>query len=184
MNNKIDSVARINQAIHLPNEAELLEVISQAASAAAVFRAAYHALNDAVGSLMQRQFKQKDCSVQFVVDPLMHSSGPLGDMKIRSKLLLGLGVINKEAYEDIEVFVELKEWNESINEDYDFTHPKVLTALRGIKAIKRSMPIEYDPSMMQGLSESMLQMFVRRHNQKVQSTIVLAITDLVGQLSV
>ncbi len=175
--------ARLNESIHLPNEAELLEVISQADNASSVMSAAYHALDDAVGALTQRLFSHNDCNVQFVIDPLMNNNGPLGDMTVRSQLLLGLGVIDKESYDDLSMFVYLKDWFEkSSNHEVDFTEPTLLSKLREIKAIKRTMPIDYDPSMLAGLSESMLGMFIDRHNQKVQSTVVLAITDLVSQL--
>ncbi|WP_241033794.1 MltR family transcriptional regulator [Vibrio maerlii] len=175
--------SRLNESIHLPNENELLEVISQADNASSVINAAYHALDDAVGALTQRLFAHNDCAIQFVVDPLMSNDGPLGDMIVRSKLLLGLGMIPKENYEDIECFVRLKDWLEKQeNKVIDFTQPVLLTELRTVQAIKRCMPIEYDPSMISGLSDSMLKMFIERHNQKVKSTIVIAITDIVSQL--
>ncbi|EGR0144549.1 MltR family transcriptional regulator [Vibrio alginolyticus] len=171
------------ETIHLPNESELVEVIAEADDPSSVIVAAYHALDDAIGAVMQRMLSRNEQAVQYIVDPLMGSAGPLGDIKVRAGLLLGLGVVSREVYADLEVFLRLKEYCEDASKPVSFTDLYVLTELRSIEAIKRTMPIEYDPSMISGLSEMMMKMFIERHNQKVRSTIVLAITDLVSQLS-
>lgn len=176
--------ARHNESIHLPDESELLEVISQADSPSAVLSAAFHALDDAVGAVMQVMLSRSGQSVQYIVDPLMTTQGPLGNIKVRAALLLGLGVMSREVYADLEVFLRLKEYSEGSEKLTSFTDLYVLTELRGVEAIKRTMPIEYDPSMISGLSDSMMTMFIERHNQKVRSTIVLAITELVEQLRI
>lgn len=131
---------------------------------------------------MQNLFEQDDYAVKFVIEPLISNSGPLGDVVVRAKLLLGLAVIDKALYTDIETFVRLKDLAETREDQISFTDDDVLEALRQVKAIERTMPIHYDPSMLKGLSDTMLKMFIDRHNQKVQSTIVLAITDMVETL--
>lgn len=173
---------KTNQSIHLPNETELLEVISQADNPSSVLIAAYHALDDTVGAVMQAMLSRNGQAVQYIVDPLMKNQGPLGDIKVRAGLLLGLGVMNRQVYGDLEVFLRLKEYAEDADKPLSFTDLYVLTELRSAEVIKRTMPIEYDPSMITGLSDSMMTMFIERHNQKVRSTIVLAITELVEQL--
>lgn len=182
--NSVSTIAeyRENTLIHLPNESELLEVISQADSSSALFSAAFHALDDAIGAVMQNLFYKNGEAVKYIVDPLMTSQGPLADLKVRAGLLLGLGFFEREIYNDLESFVRLKEYGEIHGEGLSFTDSYVLNELRSIAAIKRSMPIEFDPSMIDGLSETMMRMFIERHNQKVQSTVVLAITDLVERL--
>jgi len=170
------------EAIYIPNESDLLEVISQADTPSAVISAAYHALDDAIGSVMQTLLSQNEQGVNYIVAPLMTNKGPLGDIKVRAGLLLGLGVIHRDVYADLEVFLRLKEYFEDASKPVSFTDLYVLTELRSVEVIKRTMPIEYDPSMISGLSDTMMRMFVIRHNQKVTSTIVLAITELVAAL--
>ncbi|WP_264877836.1 MltR family transcriptional regulator [Vibrio agarivorans] len=165
-----------------PSEADLLEVISQADSEASVFSAVYHAIDDAIAAVMQGLFASDDYAIKNVIEPLLSIRGPLGDMMMRTKVLLGLQVIPKALYEDIVLFCELKELAEVTPESVTFTDLRVLNLLRSIKAIQRSMHIEYDPSMLSGLSQSMMDMFIARHNQKVKSTIVLAVTDIVNSL--
>ncbi|MEF1278934.1 MltR family transcriptional regulator [Vibrio fortis] len=175
-------LSRAIEPIDLPNEAELLEVISTAEGASAVFLAAYHALDDTIGVLMQTIFYKDDYAVKFVVDPLLKNQGPLGDVMVRSKLLYGLGVINRQIYEDVERFVTLKEWADTPHSSIYFTDPDVIEELQKVHVVQSVMPIDYDQQAANNLPEEMLTMFIDRHNQKVQSSIVLAIAELVRQI--
>jgi mannitol operon repressor len=144
--------------------------------------AAYDALDDTVDAVLKGIFQKDDTAVKFVVEPLLNSGGPLGEIMVRAKLLLGLGVISKEVYDDLEIFVTLKEWAKIQGDEVSFTDPNVLFELNKTHAIQKIMPIEYDAEMVESMSGPMLDMFMGRHNQKVQSTIVLAITDLINTL--
>ncbi|MCQ1060541.1 MltR family transcriptional regulator [Photobacterium sp. DNB23_23_1] len=168
--------------IHPTNESELLEAISEAEGAAGVLLAAYDALDDSVDALLHNIFHKDDYAVKFIVEPLLTNDGPLGEIMVRAKLLLGLGVISKEIYDDIEIFVTLREWAKVQGEDVSFTDENVLFELNRVNAIVKIMPIDFDADTISSLSGPMLKMFLGRHNQKVQSTIVLAITEIVNQL--
>ncbi|WP_198600787.1 MltR family transcriptional regulator [Vibrio cyclitrophicus] len=168
--------------IQTSHETELLEALSEAESAGACLMAAYDALDDTVDSVLKNIFKKDDTAIKFVVEPLLNSGGPLGEIMIRGKLLLGLGVISKELYDDLEIFVTLKEWAKIQGDDTSFTEVDIIFELNKVHAIQRIMPIEYDPEMVKTMSGPMLEMFLGRHNQKVKSTIVLAITDIINTL--
>ncbi|WP_299689190.1 MltR family transcriptional regulator [uncultured Vibrio sp.] len=168
--------------IQTSNETELLEALSEAESASACLMAAYDALDDTVDAVLNNIFKKDDTAIQFVVEPLLNSGGPLGEIMVRGKLLLGLGVIDKALYDDLEIFVTLKEWAKIQGEDTSFTEVDVIFELNKVHAIQRIMPIEYDAEMVKTMSGPMLEMFLSRHHQKVQSTIVLAITDILNTL--
>lgn len=173
---------RAAMPIQTSHETELLEALSEADSASECLLAAYDALDDTVDALLQNIFHKDDYAVKFVVEPLLSNDGPLGDIMVRGKLLLGLGVISKEVYDDIEIFVTLKEWAKIQDNNVSFTEVDVLFELNRVNAIKRIMPIDYDEDMVKTMSGPMLEMFLGRHHQKVQSTIVLAITDIVNML--
>lgn len=176
------SYYRAVMPIHPSHETELLEALSEAESAGSCLMAAYDALDDTVDAVLKNIFKKDDTAIKFVVEPLLNSGGPLGEIMIRGKLLLGLGVISKELYDDLEVFVTLKEWAKIQGEDTSFTEVDVIFELNKVHAIQRIMPIEYDAKMVETMSGPMLQMFLGRHHQKVKSTIVLAITDIINTL--
>ncbi|CAK2140122.1 mannitol operon repressor [Vibrio crassostreae] len=176
------SYYRAVMPIHPSHETELLEALSEAESAGACLMAAYDALDDTVDAVLKNIFKKDDTAIKFVVEPLLNSGGPLGEIMIRAKLLLGLGVISKELYDDLEVFVTLKEWAKIQGDDTSFTEVDIIFELNKVHAIQRIMPIEYDVEMVETMSGPMLEMFLGRHNQKVKSTIVLAITDIITTL--
>ncbi|MDN3609003.1 MltR family transcriptional regulator [Vibrio ostreicida] len=169
--------------IHSNHDTELLEDLAQAANAAECLLCAYDVLEDMLDSLLRSIFHKDDYAVKFVVDPLLTLDGPLGDIMVRSKLLLGLGAMNKQAYDDIEVFVTLKEWVKVQQGHVDFGDLDVIFELNRVDAIQRTMPIEYSPDQVAGMSETMAAMFFERHFQKVRSTIVLAVTDLSQQMA-
>ncbi|MDN3616131.1 MltR family transcriptional regulator [Vibrio gallaecicus] len=173
---------RAAMPIQPSHETELLEALSEADSASECLLAAYDALDDTVDALLHNIFHKDDYAVKFVVEPLLSNDGPLGDIMVRGKLLLGLGVISKEVYDDIEIFVTLKEWAKIQDNNVSFTEVDVLFELNRVNAIQKIMPIDYDEDLVKTMSGPMLEMFLGRHHQKVQSTIVLAITDIVNLL--
>ncbi len=163
------------------HETELLEALAESRTANECLLAAYDVLEDCIDAVLRAIFHKDDTAVKFVVDPLLTNEGPLGEILIRCKLLLGLGGISKEIYDDIEVFVTLKEWAR-IEEQVSFTDPNVLFELNRVQAIHSVMPLEFEPSLIEGLDEPSKAMFLDRHFFKVRSTIVLAITALVQAL--
>ncbi|MGR5119841.1 MltR family transcriptional regulator [Vibrio astriarenae] len=168
--------------IHSSHEAELLEALAESNDAGECLLCAYDALEDMVDALLQNIFQKDDYAVKFVVDPLLTSDGPLGEIMIRAKLLLGLGVLSKETYDDIEIFVTLKEWVKVQEGQVDFCDENILFELNRVQAIKQTMPIEFSSDLVVGLSDEMKEMFLMRHFQKVRSTIVLAVTSLIQNL--
>lgn len=168
--------------IHSSHETELLEAISEAVGAGECLMAAYDALDDTVDTLLKSIFHKDDYAVKFVVDPLLNNDGPLGDILVRTKLLLGLGAISKAVYDDIDIFVTLKEWSKIQENKISFTDADIIFELNKISAIQKIMPIEYDAKFIEGMEKPMLDMVLGRHYQKVQSTIVLAVTDIVNEL--
>jgi mannitol operon repressor len=175
-------VLRDVMPIHPSNETELLEALSEAKDASECLMAAYDAIDDTLDTLINSIFHKDDYAVKYVVDPLLSNDGPLGGILVRAKLLLGLGVISKEVFDDIDIFVTLREWTKHQDNKVSFTEIDVLFELNKISAIQKMMPIEYDATVAETLDEPMLNMYLERHYQRVKSTITLAITELVNTL--
>lgn len=164
------------------HETELLESLSEAESAHECLLTAFDALDDTVDALLKSILFKDDYAVKYVVDPLLTNDGPLGEIQVRTKLLLGLGSISKEVYDDIEIFMTLREWAKIQGEDVSFTEVDVLFELNKINSIKGIMPLEFDATLAEGMSGATLDMFLTRHFQRVRSTLVLAITDIINKL--
>ena len=71
-----------------------------------VITAAVNIFDHDVEQLMQRVFRKTDFAIKSVVDSLLGSSGPLADLSVRLKVLLGLGVLETKAYHDILCYLE------------------------------------------------------------------------------
>ncbi|OBT17475.1 transcriptional regulator [Vibrio sp. UCD-FRSSP16_10] len=164
------------------HETELLEALSEAESAHECLLIAYDVLDDTVDALLKSILFKDDYAVKFVVDPLLTNDGPLGEILVRTKLLLGLGSISKEVYDDIDIFVTLREWAKFQGDKVSFTEVDVLFELNKINAVKTLIPLEFNASLTEGMSGATLDMFLSRHFQRVRSTLVLAVTDIVAQL--
>lgn len=164
------------------NEVELLEALSEAENASQCLLAAYDALNNTIDNVLKSIFYKNDYSVKFVVAPLLDNDGPLGDIMIRAKLLLGLGVIEKTMHDDINIFVTLRDWVKIQDGQVDFTEQNIIYELNKVTAIAQIMPIEFEPEIFQTLNGTILDMFLERHHQKVKSTIALAITEMINLL--
>ncbi|MGV2986462.1 MltR family transcriptional regulator [Vibrio sp. E150_011] len=175
-------VLRELMPLHPPNETELLEALSEAKDASECLMAAYDAIDDTLDALINSIFHKDDYAVKYVVDPLLTSDGPLGDILVRAKLLLGLGVISKQVYDDIDIFVTLREWTKHQENNVSFTEVDVIFELNKVSAIQKMMPIEYDAKMAEGLDAVMLKMYLERHYQRVKSTLILAVTEMVSTL--
>ncbi|MFA0520796.1 MltR family transcriptional regulator, partial [Vibrio sp. 10N.222.55.E8] len=75
--------------IHTTLESDLLEELAESANAAECLLCAYDVLEDMLDALLKSIFYKDDYAVKFVVDPLLTTDGPLGEILVRTKLLLG-----------------------------------------------------------------------------------------------
>lgn len=83
------------------NESDILERLNQTHTVRGFFITTVDVLTEAIDALMQRIFRKDNFAVKSVVEPLLHDTGPLGDLTVRLKLLFGLGVIPDEVFHDI-----------------------------------------------------------------------------------
>lgn len=168
---------------HSDNETALFEELANSANAAECLLCAYDVLEDVLDILLKKIFYKDDYAVKFVVDPLLNSSGPLGEILVRIKLLLGLGMMKKSVYDDIEIFITLKEWVKIRDNQISFWDKDIIFELNRISLIQNTMPIDYSPELLEGMPETTKEMFLERHFQKVRSTITLAVNDIHQHLS-
>lgn len=82
---------------------------------------------EAVDSLINRVFRKTDFVVQSVIDSLFTNDGPLGDLSVRLKVLLGLGVIQHNLFSDVNAFIQFKETLNKDEKEYTFDDEIVLT---------------------------------------------------------
>lgn len=70
------------------NESDILERLNQTHTVRGFFITTVDVLTEAIDALMQRIFRKDNFAVKSVVEPLLHDTGPLGDLTVRLKLYL------------------------------------------------------------------------------------------------
>lgn len=165
------------------SESEILEKLNAAPTVRGFFIAAVEVFHQSVDLLIQRVFRKDDFAVQSVVGPLLHDSGPLGNLAVRLKLLFGLGVLPDDVYHDIEDIIKLKNTlNQDANE-YDFTDTAVLEPLKQLRSVKQMgisqlQVLEPDDD----IDAEFYQLQLQRQRQVIKSGLSLAIVDICSQL--
>ncbi len=166
------------------NETEIIERLNNAPSVRGFFIATVEVFNDSIDALIKRVFQKDNFAVQSVVGPLLHDSGPLGNLSVRLKLLYGLGVLPDNIYHDIENLIELKNKLNSDATDYDFTDPNILEPIKNLNLVQRMSMVQLEVMEPDDdIDLSFYQLQLERQQQVIKSSLSLAIVEICNQLS-
>ncbi|EHK89524.1 MltR family transcriptional regulator [Aggregatibacter actinomycetemcomitans] len=137
--------------------------------------------DEAVDELINRVFRKTDFVVKSVVDSLFETSGPLSDLSIRLKVLLGLGIVEQPVFADILHFIGLKETLNNDEKDYDFSDDIILDFARHLHLLEDKQLLDFPPEAEN--QDSLLYQIKRRRKEKViRSSLILTITDIYERL--
>ena len=165
------------------SEDPIYEKLNEATSIRGFITASVAIFDDAVEKLINRVFRKTDFVVKSVIDSLFETSGPLSELPIRLKVLLGLGVISHEVFEDINGFIKIKETLNNAEKEYDFSDPIVADFLQSLHLLqdKSLLQFESDSSDKDSL---LYQVKALRREKLIRSCLSLTITDIYQQLRV
>lgn len=167
------------------NQDDFIEQLSETVSLRGFLALACQKLTQQVNSLVERVFRKQDFALKSVVDSLFEHQGPLADLSVRLKLLLSLGVISAELYQDINAFLEFKLWLSDEVEELSFADNKVIGLAKSLhmadltaidELLKHSLPCQ--PESMQ------YQMQQHRLATMLRSCLILTLTEMLEQLDV
>lgn len=165
------------------SEDPIYEKLNEATSIRGFITASVTIFEDAVDQLINRVFRKSDFAVKSVVDSLFETSGPLSDLNIRLKVLLGLGVIKHEVFEDIGAFIQIKETLNNDGKEYAFTDPIVADFIQSLHLQQDKSLLNFEPESTN--NNSLLhQVKALRYEKLVRSCLALTITDIYQQLQV
>ena len=92
-------------------------------------------------------FRKGDYAVKYAVEPLLDGDGPLGDLSVRLKLIYGLGVLNRQEYEDAELLMALREELNHDGNEYTFTDDEILGPFGELHCVTALPPVpQFDNS--------------------------------------
>lgn len=160
-------------------ENRVLERLNSGRSVRYLLIAAVDMLAEAVDMLVGQVFRKDDYAVKYAVEPLLHGDGPLGELSVRLKLIYGLGVINRNEYEDCNRLMALHEALNHDGNEYPFTDEKIVGPVSALHCVG-TLPACPDLS---GHDSELRAMQQQRYQQVVRSTMVLSLTALISLMS-
>ena len=161
----------------------IYEKLNDAASIRGFVTAAVALFDEAVDCLINKVFRKNDFAVKSVVDSLFETSGPLAALSIRLKVLLGLGVISQDIFEDITAFLQLKEQlNNDVDEHY-FADELILSFAHELQSFKDKALLPTEETVVD-LSTLVGKMKQQRKENLVRSCLILTITEICRQLAI
>lgn len=176
-----DLVQRMAEQI---NETDIIERLNSALSVRGFFITTVEVFNDAIDALIQRVFRKDNFAVQSVVGPLLHDSGPLGNLSVRLKLLFGLGVLPDDIYHDIEDIIKLRNQLNSDGSEYDFTDPQILVPIKKLNLVAKMGMVQLDVLEPDGdIDLDFYQLQLQRQQQIIKSGLSLAIVEICNELN-
>lgn len=161
-------------------ENRVLERLNAGKTVRSLLIAAVELLTEAVNILVIKVFRKDDYAVKYAVEPLLDGDGPLGDLSVRLKLIYGLGVINRNEYEDCELLMALREELNHDGNEYSFTDDEILGPFGELHCVF-SLPAAQ--TFIDGSDPALVTMQRQRYLQVIRSTMVLSLTELISQIS-
>lgn len=142
-------------------------------------------IDSEIECLIERVFRKQDFVLKSVVDSLFEHQGPLADLAVRLKVLLGLGVISAECYQDISLLLRAEQITAKEN-SLTFASPQVLkvaerlhsTDISHINSLIQSFPKLTDPNSLQYKMQQM------RIEKMVRSCLIVTVVELLESLNV
>ena len=165
------------------SEDPIYEKLSETTSIRGFITVSVAIFDEAVEQLINRVFRKTDFVVKSVIDSLFETSGPLSELPIRLKVLLGLGVINHQVFEDINRFIAIKETLNNDEKEYGFSDQIVFDFLQSLYLLKDKALLQFDGESAD--KDSLLyQVKALRREKLIRSCLSLTITDIYQQLQV
>ncbi len=162
-------------------EDEVLERLGALSSPRGFLMETVSIITEGVEHLIRSAFRQDDYAVKYAIEPLLNRQGPLSELPVRLKLLLGLGMISLSTYQDLELFIRLQDWLCESRQDYRFADPALLARLQELHGLPPLGLPELPGST--AADPLLLAMQQERQDQMVRSSLLLCVSALVLELA-
>lgn len=164
---------------------DLIEQLSEKDEIYAFLALCCQKIAEQIDRLIEHVFRKQDFALKSVVDSLFEHQGPLADLNVRLKLLLGLGVISAECYQDISLLLRAEQLSQK-DHTLTFASPQVLkfaerlhsTDIAHINKLLKNFPTLNSPDSLQ------YQMQQMRIEKMVRSSLILTVVELLDKLDI
>ncbi|WP_432455345.1 MULTISPECIES: MltR family transcriptional regulator [unclassified Agarivorans] len=160
-------------------ELDNIEQLSEAVTPRSFFISSVDIFEASIEDLVQRVFRKDDHAVKYAVEPLLNNSGPLGELDVRLKLLYALGIISQDIYQDIDKFIQLRNFLNQEASEYHFTDSEIIEPIKTLHEVKNMGVVQLDIAPPADDAElSFYRMQIARQEQVVRSTLSLVVAAI------
>ncbi len=163
---------------------DILERLEQSPTVRGFFVSAVDILTQGIDLLIQRVFLKDDFAVQSVVGPLLGEQGPLADVHVRLKLLLGLGVLSNKTFQDIDAILKLSQQLNREVDEHQFTSFPLLQRLEQIPSMTMVSQQAQHQLNLPNMDDSLKAMQKERQTQVLISALSLTLVQLYQELNI
>ncbi len=163
------------------DEINIIERLDSALSLREFFITANQIYEEAINTVIRRIFRDDYQAVKLVVHSLLNSSGPLGDLSVRLKLIYGLGVVSGQTYNDIDLFFKIKNFLNNDGNKYEFTDQVILKKIRELSTMT-GMVLDF-PQPGSDMDPELYLLHTSRIQTMIRSGLSLAVVDIYDELN-
>lgn len=162
---------------------DLIETLGETTSVGQFFSLATKQLSTQLDTLVERVFRQPNFALKSVVDSLFEHQGPLAERSVKLKLLLGLGVISADIYQDVLAFFEFS--LPTPNPSPSFCHPSIVAFAQSLQRIDLGSFHRITKQAATAPEDSLLQQMQQQRQENIlRSSLILAVVEMSEQLDV
>ena len=163
-------------------EDEVLERLSVTRDPRAFFQEVGMVIEENADHLLRGAFRQEEYAVKYAIEPLLNRHGPLSELTVRLRLMLGLGMLAVETFEDLERMIKLRDWLTLDIRNYRFSDEVVMQRLKRLHSLQR-IGLPPLPPLDPESDHQLYLMQLDRQDQMVQSALQLAVSATVLELA-
>ncbi|OOS01982.1 MltR family transcriptional regulator [Canicola haemoglobinophilus] len=164
---------------------QVIEKLSEIATVRGFLAFSTQQISEHIEQLIQRVFRKEDFALKSVVDSLFEHQGPLAELPVRLKLLLGLGVISANTYEDVNAFFQFKLALSDEVEEPTFSSPPVIYFVQQLHCVDLiSIPQFSEMKLLNNKDSMQFQMQQIRLEKIIKSSLILGVSEILRSLDV
>ena len=164
---------------------QVIEKLSEIATVRGFLAFSTQQISEHIEQLIQRVFRKEDFALKSVVDSLFEHQGPLAELPVRLKLLLGLGVISANTYEDVNAFFQFKLALSDEVDEPNFASEPVVYFVQQLHCVDMTAISQFTKAKQLDNKDSMqFQMQQIRLEKMIRSSLILGISEILMSLNV
>ncbi|WP_026971328.1 MltR family transcriptional regulator [Aliagarivorans marinus] len=141
-------------------------------------------LEELLHEALNQMFQGNDDATRYVTAPLLEQQGPLADMTVKARLLVALGRIESDVFEDMEKLAKLRDLTVYSPEELTFSSPSVLDALGQLSHFDKSLLPLFEQRLAQAPDDDSLRgQYLETVNKSIRSALALTIATLSQKIS-